>query len=47
VWLGAKGECSFGFWFLVCYAATQLAIQFQQECIQVVFFESIVFIENG
>ena len=25
-----------GFWFLVCYAATQLAIQIQQECIQVV-----------
>jgi len=27
----------FGFWFLVCYAATQLAIQLQQKCIQVVY----------
>jgi len=26
----------FGFWFLVCYAATQLATQFRQRCIQVV-----------
>jgi len=26
----------FGFWFLVCYAATQLATQLQQRCIQVV-----------
>jgi len=26
----------FGFWFLVCYSATQLAIQVQQERIQVV-----------
>jgi len=26
-----------GFWFLVCYAGTQLAIQLQQECIQVVY----------
>jgi len=25
-----------GFWFLVCYAATQLATQLQQRCIQVV-----------
>jgi len=25
-----------GFWFLVCYAATQLATQLQQKCIQVV-----------
>jgi len=25
-----------GFWFLVCYANTQLATQFQQRCIQVV-----------
>ena len=28
------GRC-FGFWFLVCYAATQLATQLQQRCIQV------------
>ena len=26
----------FGFWFLICYAAKQLAIRLQQECIQVV-----------
>jgi len=26
----------FGFWFLVCYAATQLATQLRQRCIQVV-----------
>ena len=25
-----------GFWFLVCYATTQLATQLQQRCIQVV-----------
>jgi len=25
-----------GFWFLVCYAATQLATQLRQRCIQVV-----------
>ena len=29
-------EAWFKFWFLVCYAATQLGIQVQQECIQVV-----------
>ena len=28
--------CWIGFWFLVCYAATQLATQLQQRCIQVV-----------
>jgi len=28
--------CSFRFWFLVCYAATQLATQLRQRCIQVV-----------
>jgi len=25
----------FGFWFLVCYAGTQLATQLHQKCIQV------------
>jgi len=25
------------FWFLVCYAVTQLATQLQQRCIQVVY----------
>jgi len=28
----------FGFWFLVCYAATQLATQLHQRCIQVMYF---------
>jgi len=26
----------YGFWFVVCYAATQLATQLRQRCIQVV-----------
>jgi len=29
-------RCLIGFWFLVCYADTQLATQLQQRCIQVV-----------
>jgi len=29
-------EYLFGFWFLVCYVVTQVTIQLQQECIQVV-----------
>jgi len=31
-----KKMVQLGFWFLICYAATQLAIQLQQERIQVV-----------
>jgi len=32
----AEGSVSQYFWFLVCYAATQLATQLQQTCTQVV-----------
>ena len=28
--------CEWWFWFLVCYAVTQLATQLRQRCIQVV-----------
>jgi len=34
--LDLKAYEHIGFWFLVCYAATQLALQLQQERIQVV-----------
>jgi len=30
------GNPVFGFWFLVCYAATQLVTQLRQRCIRVV-----------